>query len=80
MNDTLNQIEQIRKNGVGFRMPIGSPHSKFTEQAANSMIGKTTKMNAKEFGLDETWTMRIVEAKVVDDGQAIDIILVPVAE
>lgn len=70
------QIEAIRSNGVSMRWPAGQ-FERFTPSVADSLVGTTTEMNAREFGYDGTWRMKIVAAEVVEDGTAIDVRLVP---
>ena len=70
-------VEQIRKNGVSFRMPAGR-YSSFTQESADSLINTTTRMNAHEFGVEEEWVMKIIDAVVVDEGEAIQLTLIPV--
>lgn len=70
------QIEEIRANGVSVTWPAG-PNERFAPSMADSLVGTTTEMNAREFGYDGTWRMRITEAEVVNDGTAISVTLMP---
>lgn len=73
------EIDQIRERGISFRMPAGL-HDIFTQKAADSMVGKTTTMSAHEFGYEEVWKMKIIKAKVVRNGKAMDLTLIPVPQ
>lgn len=69
-------INLLAEHGFTFRCPA-SRDSIFTREAAESLIGTFTELNAKEFNIEQTWRMEIVAAKVVDDGQALELTLHP---
>lgn len=52
----------------GFTMRLPATGVRWSPQAAEGLVGTFTEVNAREFGIDETWRMKIVKAEVVDDG------------
>jgi hypothetical protein len=69
-------FDALGKHGFTTLLPAGD-YSRFTQEAADALVGTYTWFGGEEIGHPEKYRMEIVAAHIIEDGRFIEVTLRP---